>query len=63
MSVLVDRLRDGSVSVTAALNALAVDTGGSRGSEAAFTRSLFALVVDVLEVEGVDVARDVTARG
>ncbi len=45
----------------ATLHAIAVDTWGPTGSEAAFTGLFAAVVVDVFEVEGVDVAGDVSA--
>lgn len=55
-------MNDRTVSLTSALYAFAVDAWGAGCGEAAFARLLFALVVDVFEVEGVDVAWDVAVE-
>jgi hypothetical protein len=53
---LVDRLNDRTVTMTSALDPLAIDARSTGCCEPAFTGLLFALVIDVFEVEGVDVA-------
>jgi hypothetical protein len=55
-------LRDGPVTSTstAGINIMAVNAGSWSEDLAALAGSLFALVVDVFEVERMDVARDVT---
>jgi hypothetical protein len=54
-------LCDGSVSIASALHTLAVDTRSTSSSEAAFSGLLAAIKVDIFEVEGVDVAGNVSA--
>jgi len=56
---LVDRLNHSTVTMTTTLHPFAVDARGARCSEAALAGRLFAFVIDVFEVEGVDVAWDV----
>lgn len=58
---LLDRLGDGAISIASALHALAVDAWGTSGSEAALTSLITTIKVDVFEVEGVDVAWDISA--
>jgi hypothetical protein len=50
-----------SVSIASTLYPLAVDARGTSSSEATLTSLLAAIEVDVFEVEGVDVAGDVSA--
>lgn len=49
----------GAVAAAAVLDVFAVDAGRVRGGEAALACLLPAVVVDILEIEGVDVAGDV----
>ncbi len=56
-------LGNGSVAVAARLDPVAVDGGGGAGRKAALARQLLAVVVDVLEVEGVQVAGEVAEDG
>ena len=44
--------------MAAGLDVVAVDAGGAAGDEAALAGLLAAVEVDVLDVEGMDVARD-----
>lgn len=53
----------GAVAAAAALDAVAVDAGRTRCGEAALACLLPAVIVDVFEIEGVDVARDVAQNG
>lgn len=55
--------RDGAVGLVSAagLDASAEDSGGAAGGESAFACLFAALVVDVFEIEGVEVAGDVAA--
>lgn len=55
-------LDDGAVAVAAGLDVFGVDTRGATAGDPSFARQLAAVVVDVLEVEGVDVAREVTQQ-
>lgn len=56
------RLDNGPIAIAAILDPLAVDARGARRAEPAFPGLLAAVVVDVLEVECVDVARQVAAQ-
>ena len=58
---LVGGLDDCSVAISSILNPLAVDTRRTRGAEPALSGLFPAVVVDVLDVEGVQVAREVAA--
>ncbi len=53
-------LDDCSVAISSILNPLAVDTRRTRSAEPALSGLLSAVVVNVLDVEGVQVAREVT---
>jgi hypothetical protein len=55
-----DWLCDRSVTIASTLHALAVDTRGTRSREATLASLGAAIEVDIFEVEGVDVARDVS---
>jgi len=55
-----DWLYNRSVSIASTLYPLAVDAWGTSSSEATLTSLLTAIEVDVFEVEGVDVAGDVS---
>lgn len=51
---------DSSVALSSGLNIVGVDTRSSRSRVAALVGLLATVVVDVLEIKGVDVTRDVT---
>lgn len=59
MLLSVGGLDDGAVAMAAGLDAFAVYAGGTRRREAALPGLLFAVVIDIFEVEGVEVAGDV----
>jgi len=59
-SNLLDWLGDRSVSIASGLHSLAVDTGSTSSSEAALASLVAAIEVDILKVEGVNVAGDVS---
>ena len=59
---LLDWLDDRSVSIASALHPLAVDTWGTSSSETTLASLIAATEVDVLEVEGVDVAGNVSVN-
>jgi len=54
---------DGTVVTPAILDALAVDSRRARGSVAALTSLPAAVIVDPFQVEGVDMAGEVTKNG
>jgi hypothetical protein len=55
-----DWLGDRSVSIASGLHSLAVHAWGASSSEAALASLVAAVEVDILEVEGVDVAGDIS---
>lgn len=59
-SPLSRRLGNRSVALSTALDSVAVDTRRATGHYAALTRLLATVVVDVFDVEGVNVSRDVS---
>lgn len=58
-SVLMGRLHNGAIATTASLDVVAVDAGGGTRGEATLPCLLATVVVDVLDVEGVKMTRDV----
>lgn len=60
--LLLRGLDDRTIAVTTGLDSLAVDAWGTRSREAALPCLLSPVVVDILEVEGVEMSRNEAGR-